>query len=87
MFLLVLIFMLASPRGTATRTAVEAEISGYDDTVTNRALMLASMVLGAVTAGGSVAAFHLYPPMYAKPLDYAADIIGHEMQSKGKRFS
>ena len=49
--------------------------------------MLASMVLGAVTAGGSVAAFHLYPPVYAKPLDYAADIIGHEMQSKGKRFS
>ena len=63
MFLLVLIFMLASPRGTATRTAVEAEISGYDDTVTNRALMLASMVLGAVTAGGSVAAFHLDPPV------------------------
>ena len=45
LFIIILAFMLASPRGSATKTAIEAEIAGYDDTVTNRALMMASMVL------------------------------------------
>ena len=83
LFIIILAFMLASPRGSATKTAIEAEIAGYDDTVTNRALMMASMVFGIVMAGGSVAAFHLYPPVYVKPLDYASDVLAHEMQHKG----
>ena len=67
-------------------TDVEAEIGGYDDTVTYRSLIFTAMVLGAVTAGGSVAAFHLFPLVYAKPIDYATDVLSHEIASK-KRAS
>ena len=44
---IILAFMLASPR-FATKTAIEAEIAGYDDTVTNRALMMATWCLASL---------------------------------------
>jgi len=68
-------------------TDVEAEIGGYDDTVTYRSLMVTCMVLGSLTAFGAVLAFHLFPPVYAKPIDHATDVIAHEMRSKQRPLS
>jgi hypothetical protein len=86
-YIVLLIILLIAPRGETTLTDVEAEIGTYDDTVTYRSLIVASMVLGAVTAGGSVAAFHLFPPVYAKPIDYATDVQAHEMASMRRASS
>ena len=69
-FLLVTAILLVSPRGEATKTDIEAEISGYDATVTQRALMTVSMVLAVLTAAGGTFAFHLVPPVHAKPVDH-----------------
>ena len=86
-YIVLLIILLIAPRGETALTDVEAEIGTYDDTVTYRSLIVTSMVLGAVTAGGSVAASHLFPPVYAKPIDYATDVQSHEMASKKRASS
>lgn len=86
-YIVLLVILLIAPRGETTLTDVEAEIGTYDDTVTYRSLIVTSMVLGAVTAGGSFAAFHLFPPVYAKPIDYATDVQAHEMASKRRASS
>ena len=82
-----LVVLLITPRGETELTDVEAEIGGYDDTVTYRSLIVTCMVLGALTSFGSVAAFHLFPPVYAKPIDHATDVIAHEMNSKRRPMS
>ena len=43
-FLAVTIILLVSPRGESYKSDIEEEISGYDQTVTQRALMMVSMV-------------------------------------------
>jgi len=49
-FVVVTVILLVTPRGGSTKTGIEEEISGYDQTVTQRALMMVSMVLaGAFT--------------------------------------
>jgi hypothetical protein len=53
-YIVLLIILLIAPRGETTLTDVEAEIGTYDDTVTYRSLIVASMVLGAVTGGGEL---------------------------------
>ena len=55
--------------------------------VTYRSLMVTCMVLGSLTAFGAVLAFHLFPPVYAKPIDHATDVIAHEMRSKQRPLS
>jgi hypothetical protein len=49
--------------------------------------MVTCMVLGSLTAFGAVLAFHLFPPVYAKPIDHATDVIAHEMRSKQRPLS
>lgn len=40
--------------------------------------MMVSMVVAVLTAGGAMVAFHIAPPVYAKPVDYQADIVNFE---------
>lgn len=44
--------------------------------------MMVSMVLAALTAGGSMVAYHLAPPVYAKPVDFQADVVNFERQRR-----
>ena len=81
-FLAVTIILLVSPRGESYKSDIEEEISGYDQTVTQRALMMVSMVLAVLTAAGGMVAFHLIPPIHAKPIDYQADIVAFEKRSR-----
>lgn len=48
--------------------------------------MMVTMVLGVLTAGGGMVAFHMAPPVYAKPVDYQTDIINFEKERRGGTF-
>ena len=39
-------------------------------------------VLAVLTAAGGMVAFHLIPPVHAKPIDYQADIVAFERRSR-----
>lgn len=74
-FFLVAIVLLVSPRGETSKGDVESEISGYDETVTHRALMLSSLLMASLAAGIGFLTTHMLAPAHAKPLDYKADVL------------
>jgi len=81
-FVVITILLLVAPRGESAKGTIEAEIAGYDSTITHRALMTVSMVLAVIVAGGGMVAFHLAPTVYAKPVDFQADIASLEKQRR-----
>ena len=44
--------------------------------------MMVSMVLAVLSAGGAMTAFHLAPAVYAKPVDYQADVVNFEKRRR-----
>lgn len=74
-FVMIAILLLSSPRGDTRRTDIEAEIEGYDNRVTQRALMMSSMTLAIVSAISALGAFHILPPAYAKTIDEHSGIV------------
>jgi len=82
-FLLVLILLLASPRGSTAKTSVEWEISGYDETVTHQALLMSSFALATVAAGGFMGTFYHLAPRYAKAIDRQTDTINFKLAGNG----
>ena len=48
---------------------------GYDNRVTQRALMMSSMTLAIVSAISALGAFHILPPAYAKTIDEHSGVI------------
>mmetsp|Transcript_12061 Transcript_12061/g.43457 ORF Transcript_12061/g.43457 Transcript_12061/m.43457 type:complete len:131 (-) Transcript_12061:124-516(-) len=78
LFLLVAVILLVSPRGESNKSVIETEIEGYDDTVTHRALMLASMLMAMFVAGGGIVFSHLSSPVFSKPVDHQIDVLSLE---------
>ena len=56
---------------------------GYDESVTHRALLMSSMALATVAAGGCIGTFHHFAPRYAKSIDHQADVLNFKVAGAG----